>query len=115
MCNPGHRVSRPRGTGSVGDSVGEGTHATKLEDLESPVPRAHVAIGGGEQRGAAGEGGATQESARGEESKQKRKQREALTAKLNRCPTPPVRTPVRLVAPRLHYRLLTLCLSLIHI
>ena len=23
-CNPGHRVSRPRGTGSVGDSVGEG-------------------------------------------------------------------------------------------
>jgi len=23
----GHRVSRPRGTGSVGDSVGEGTHA----------------------------------------------------------------------------------------
>eukprot|EP00802_Teleaulax_amphioxeia_P007954 Tamp_07962.p1 GENE.Tamp_07962~~Tamp_07962.p1 ORF type:complete len:472 (-),score=79.53 Tamp_07962:347-1762(-) len=36
------------------------------------------------ERGAAGEGGATQESARGEESKQKRKQREALTAKLNR-------------------------------
>ena len=25
ICNPGHRVSRPRGTGSVGDSVGEGT------------------------------------------------------------------------------------------
>ena len=24
MCSPGHRVSRPRGTGSVGDSVGEG-------------------------------------------------------------------------------------------
>ena len=24
ICNPGHRVSRPRGTGSVGDSVGEG-------------------------------------------------------------------------------------------
>jgi len=24
VCNPGHRVSRPRGTGSVGDSVGEG-------------------------------------------------------------------------------------------
>ena len=24
MYNPGHRVSRPRGTGSVGDSVGEG-------------------------------------------------------------------------------------------
>ena len=23
-CNPAHRVSRPRGTGSVGDSVGEG-------------------------------------------------------------------------------------------
>ena len=27
ICNPGHRVSRPRGTGSVGDSVGEGTKA----------------------------------------------------------------------------------------
>ena len=24
VCSPGHRVSRPRGTGSVGDSVGEG-------------------------------------------------------------------------------------------
>ena len=24
ICNPGHRVSRPQGTGSVGDSVGEG-------------------------------------------------------------------------------------------
>ena len=24
ICNPGHRVSRPRGTVSVGDSVGEG-------------------------------------------------------------------------------------------
>jgi len=24
ICNPAHRVSRPRGTGSVGDSVGEG-------------------------------------------------------------------------------------------
>ena len=24
ICNPGHRVSRARGTGSVGDSVGEG-------------------------------------------------------------------------------------------
>jgi hypothetical protein len=24
ICNPGNRVSRPRGTGSVGDSVGEG-------------------------------------------------------------------------------------------
>ena len=24
MCNPGHRISRPRGTGSVGGSVGEG-------------------------------------------------------------------------------------------
>ena len=27
ICNPGHRVSKPRGTGSVGDSVGEGTQA----------------------------------------------------------------------------------------
>jgi len=27
VCNPGHRVSRPRGTGSVGDSVGEGAQA----------------------------------------------------------------------------------------
>ena len=24
VCNPAHRVSRPRGTGSVGDGVGEG-------------------------------------------------------------------------------------------
>ena len=24
ICNPAHRVSRPRGTGSVGDRVGEG-------------------------------------------------------------------------------------------
>ena len=27
ICNPAHRVSRPRGTGSVGDSVGEGQRA----------------------------------------------------------------------------------------
>jgi hypothetical protein len=35
---PGHRVSRPRGTESVGDSVGEGT-LTRL--LFSPSPHAH--------------------------------------------------------------------------
>ena len=26
VCSPAHRVSRPRGTGSVEDSVGEGSH-----------------------------------------------------------------------------------------
>ena len=33
ICNPGHRVSRPRGTGSVGDSVGEGRES-KGEELQ---------------------------------------------------------------------------------
>jgi len=32
ICNPAHRVSRPRGTGSVGDSVGEGTQTDRRTD-----------------------------------------------------------------------------------
>jgi len=32
ICNPAHRVSRPRGTGSVGDSVGEGTQTDRWTD-----------------------------------------------------------------------------------
>ena len=28
ICSPGHRVSRARGTGSVGDGVGEGVIPT---------------------------------------------------------------------------------------
>ena len=28
ICNPAHRVSRPRGTGSVGDGVGEGARSS---------------------------------------------------------------------------------------
>ena len=31
ICNPGHRVSRPRGTGSVDDSVGEGRARRKAD------------------------------------------------------------------------------------
>jgi len=31
ICNPAHRVSRPRGTGSVGDGVGEGRGAKRRE------------------------------------------------------------------------------------
>ena len=31
ICNPAHRVSRPRGTGSVGDSVGEGRTVARNE------------------------------------------------------------------------------------
>ena len=31
-CGAGHRVSWPWGTGSVGDSVGEGTHSHSLSD-----------------------------------------------------------------------------------
>ena len=31
ICNPGHRVSRPRGTGAVGDSVGEGHRERERE------------------------------------------------------------------------------------
>ena len=34
ICNPAHRVSRPRGTGSVGDSVGEG-----MRRCRRPLPR----------------------------------------------------------------------------
>ena len=37
---PGHRVSRPRDTGSVGDSVGEGAHwAGRLAALSAPGSR----------------------------------------------------------------------------
>ena len=34
ICNPGHRVSRPRDTGSVGDSVGEGQGGLGMPLLE---------------------------------------------------------------------------------
>ena len=45
ICNPAHRVSRPRGTGSVGDSVGEGT------------PSGAQATGGGSKGGGGRKGG----------------------------------------------------------
>ena len=35
VCNPAHRVSRPRGAGSVGDSVGEGLMYDKNFDVLS--------------------------------------------------------------------------------
>ena len=47
---PGHRVSRPRGTGSVGDSVGEGTRgvlkidADLLQRLASESASCHCAL-----------------------------------------------------------------------
>ena len=37
ICNPGHRVSRPQGTGSVGDSVGEGCQHSLHHTALSPV------------------------------------------------------------------------------
>ena len=38
ICNPAHRVSRPRGTGSVGDSVGEGKQKGKTAGADCGRP-----------------------------------------------------------------------------
>ena len=51
ICNPAHRVSRPRGTGSVGDSVGEGT---LTDSCASPSGGAGKGGGGPEARNQTG-------------------------------------------------------------
>jgi hypothetical protein len=41
ICNPAHRVSRPRGTGSVGNSVGEGQQPAASAYARAP-PLANI-------------------------------------------------------------------------
>ena len=44
ICNPGHRVSRPRGTGSVGDSVGEGSPLGAVSSARRSLLWAHRSL-----------------------------------------------------------------------
>ena len=44
VCNPGHRVSRPRGTGSVGCGVGEGKRGRDSVGVAIAVAAAGVEL-----------------------------------------------------------------------